>query len=46
MYISEEQKMLEKIDADFRKKIKEAKAFMKDTLEGKSAFQKIEAIEE
>lgn len=46
MYISEEQKMLEKIDADFRKKIKEAKAFMKDTLEGKSAFQKLEAIEE
>lgn len=46
MYISEEQKELSKIDADFIKKIKKAQVFAKDTLENQKERKKLEAIEE
>ena len=45
MYISEEQKTLEKSDMDFKKKIKEAKEFINSTLASISDLQKLEYSE-
>ena len=46
MYISEEQKILEKIDTDFKRSVKTAKEFRETTLQNMSDMQKLYAINE
>lgn len=45
MYISEEQKILEKIDTDFKISVKTAKEFKETTLQNMSDMQKLYAID-
>ncbi len=46
MYISEEQKILEKIDTDFKRSVKTAKEFKETTLQNMSDMQELYAIDE